>query len=122
VFHCKNNESCRSIVHAFTDSGPNGRLGREITAFVNSRISDHSPFSFPLVNPEWLPNLYGYKVAPMMVDWLTKTKRVTGDELVRWLPDLDAQAPEDAFSTPSTDTFACASNNEERVLCSENHS
>jgi ubiquinone/menaquinone biosynthesis C-methylase UbiE len=30
VFRCDDKELCRRVVHAFTDSGPNGQLGREL--------------------------------------------------------------------------------------------
>jgi hypothetical protein len=52
---------------------------------------------YPLINAEWLPNLYGYKAAQMMVEWLTKTKSVAEIDLARWLSDLEAQGEKGSF-------------------------
>jgi arsenite methyltransferase len=98
VFHCEDNELCRRIVHAFSDSGPNGQLGRKLYHFCKTAaFQTIRPLVYTLINTEWLPSLYSYKVARMMADWLTKTKRVTGDELARWLADLKAQSSQGRF-------------------------
>ena len=98
VFSCDDKELCRRIVHAFTDSGPNGQLGRELYRLC-SLASFYSirPTIYPLINTEWLPNLYGYKAAQMMVEWLTKTKAVAEIDLARWLSDLEAQGEKGSF-------------------------
>ena len=64
-------------MHAFTDSGPNGPLGRELYR-LRSRAGFHSVRSMihPLINTEWPPNLYGYKAAQTMIEWFAKTRRV----------------------------------------------
>jgi hypothetical protein len=98
VSNCENNELCRRIVHAFTESGPNGQLGRQLyhlckaAGFQTPRL-----LVYTLVNTNWLPNLYGYKIAHMMVDWSTKTKRVADHDLGRWLTDLEAQSSQGRF-------------------------
>ena len=86
VFRCNDKGLCRTIVHAFSDSGPHGQLGRDLYHLCKrAKFQTIRPLAYTLINTEWLPSLYGYKVAHMMVDWLTKTRRVTEGELVRWL-------------------------------------
>jgi hypothetical protein len=52
---------------------------------------------YTLVNTDWLPNLYGYKAAHMMVEWLRNKKRVGEAELTRWLSDLEAQSARGSY-------------------------
>jgi len=98
VFSCDDKELCRRIVHAFTDSGPNGQLGQELYRLC-SLASFYSirPMIYPLINTEWLLNLCGYKAAQMMVEWLTKTKSIAEIDLARWLSDLEAQGEKGSF-------------------------
>jgi ubiquinone/menaquinone biosynthesis C-methylase UbiE len=90
VFRCENKDLCLAIVHAFTDSGPNGQLGRDLYHLCKrAEFQTVRPLVYTLINTEWLPNLYGYKSAHMMVDWSKKTKRVTESNLAKWLGDLE---------------------------------
>jgi hypothetical protein len=50
------------------------------------------PAVYTLVNTEWRPDRYAYRMAHMMVEWLRLEKRASDDELTRWLGDLEAQA------------------------------
>ncbi|MGH7450127.1 MAG: hypothetical protein ACRENG_02145, partial [bacterium] len=52
---------------------------------------------YTLTNTEWRPNLYAYKIAQMMVDWLTTKSLVSQDELENWLADLERQAQAGVF-------------------------
>jgi hypothetical protein len=52
---------------------------------------------YPLINTGWLPNLYGYKAAHMMVEWLRKTMGIAETDLARWLSDIEAQCDRDSF-------------------------
>lgn len=86
------------IVHAFTDSGPNGQLGRDLYHLCKrAEFQIIRPLVYTLINTQWAPNLYGYKSAHMMIDWLTKTKRVTESNLAKWLDDLEAQGGKGSF-------------------------
>jgi ubiquinone/menaquinone biosynthesis C-methylase UbiE len=98
VFSCDDKELCRRIVHTFTDSGPNGQLGRELYQLC-SLVGFHSvrPMIYSLINTEWLPNRYGHKAAQMMVEWLTKSKSIAGIDLARWLSDLEARGEKGSF-------------------------
>ncbi len=98
VFSCDDKELCRRIVHAFNDSGANDQLGRELYRLC-SLAGYHSvrPMIYSLINTEWLSNLYSYKAAYMMMEWLTKTKSVTETDLARWLSDIEAQCDGSAF-------------------------
>jgi ubiquinone/menaquinone biosynthesis C-methylase UbiE len=98
VFNCADKDLCRGIVHAFTDSGPNGQLGRELYLFCRgAAFRTLRPLVYTLVNTEWLPNLYGYKAAHMMVEWLRNKKRVGEAELTRWLSDLETQSARGSY-------------------------
>jgi ubiquinone/menaquinone biosynthesis C-methylase UbiE len=98
VFSCDDKDLCRRIVHAFTDSGPNGQLGRELYHLCKATgFQTVQPLIYPLINTEWLPNLYGYKTAHMMVEWLTKTDRVTKSAMAEWLSDLARQQKRNSF-------------------------
>ena len=98
VFNCADKDLCRGIVHAFTDSGPNGQLGRELYLFCRgAAFRILRPLVYTLVNTDWLPNLYGYKAAHMMVEWLRNKKRVGEAELTRWLSDLEAQSARGSY-------------------------
>jgi ubiquinone/menaquinone biosynthesis C-methylase UbiE len=98
VFQCEDKELCRRIVHAYTDSGPNGQLGRDLYRFCKTvEFQIIRPLVYTLINTEWLPNLYGYKSAHMMVDWLRKSKRVAESELARWLADIEAESRKGSF-------------------------
>jgi hypothetical protein len=79
-------------VHAFTDSGPNGPLGRELYR-LRSLTGFHSVRSmiYPLINTEWTPNLYGYKAVQTMIEWFAKTRRVAESGLSRWLADIESE-------------------------------
>ena len=98
VFSCDDKELCRRIVHAFTDSGPNGQLGRELYSLC-SLTGFHSvrPMIYPLINTEWLPNLYGYKAVQTMIEWFAKTRRVAESDLSRWLADIESQHERNSF-------------------------
>jgi ubiquinone/menaquinone biosynthesis C-methylase UbiE len=98
VFSCDDKELCRQIVHAFTDSGPNGQLGRELYRLC-SLAGFHSvrPMIYPLINTEWLPNLYGYKAVQTMIEWFAKTGRVAESDLSRWLADIETQHKRNSF-------------------------
>ena len=74
AFRCDDKELCRSIVHAFTDSGPNGPLGRELYHLCRAAgFQTVQPSIYVVVNTEWRPNLYGFKAAHMMVEWAATT-------------------------------------------------
>jgi ubiquinone/menaquinone biosynthesis C-methylase UbiE len=98
VFQCEEKELCRTIVHAFTDSGPDGQLGRDLYHLCKkAKFQIIRPLVYNLINTEWLPNLYGYKSAHMMIDWLTRSRRVAKSELARWVADLETQGSKGSF-------------------------
>jgi len=57
---------------------------------------------YPLINTEWLPNLYGYKAVQTMIDWFAKSRRVAKSDLSRWLADIDSEG-----WIRSTDFYVC---------------
>jgi len=98
VFNTGNRELCRRIVHAFADSGPNGQIGRELYGLCKKAgFATVEPMVYTLVNTEWSPKLYAYKVAHMMADWLTRKSVSAQDELGRWMADLEKQRSDGVF-------------------------
>ncbi len=90
AFRCDDKELCRSIVHAFTDSGPNGQLGRELYHLCRAAgFQTVQPSIHVVVNNEWFPNLYGFKAAHMMGRVGRKNRAPFPNDVLRWLPDLN---------------------------------
>jgi ubiquinone/menaquinone biosynthesis C-methylase UbiE len=98
VFNATDNKLCRRIVHDFADAGPNGQMGRQLYGLCKiAGFRTVQPVVYTLVNTEWRPNLYAYKVAHMMVDWVASKALVPRGELERWLTDLAAQQERGLF-------------------------
>ena len=92
IFNTADKKRCRTIVDLFSDAGPNGQIGRELYGLCrHSGFDTVEPLIYPLINTSWNPDLYGYRVAHMMVDWLTKKARLPVDDLQGWLADLEQQ-------------------------------
>jgi hypothetical protein len=80
------------VVHAFTDSGPNGQIGRMLFSLCRrAGFSQVQPWVYTLINTRWAPNLYAYRIVHMMVDWLREDHRLTDSQLQQWLDDLNEQ-------------------------------
>ncbi|MHB0859027.1 MAG: methyltransferase domain-containing protein [Anaerolineae bacterium] len=93
AFAAQDRLRCRRIVHAFSDAGPNGQIGRELYGLCREAgFRDVEPLVYPLINSEWRDDLYGYRVAHMMVNWLTEVAAVPREDLMGWLADLKEQA------------------------------
>ena len=98
VFSASDKDLCRKLVTAFSDSGPNGQMGRELYGLCASAGFAHvQPDVYPLVNTEWRADRYAYRLAHMMVEWLRLEQRAGDDEVARWLSDLEAQAARGNF-------------------------
>jgi ubiquinone/menaquinone biosynthesis C-methylase UbiE len=98
VFSASDKHRCRKIVHCFADTSPNGQIGRKLYGLCRkAQFGKVEPSIYPLVNQNWSPDLYSYKVAYMMVDWLTQQALVPLDELNAWLLDLEDQQVRNLF-------------------------
>jgi SAM-dependent methyltransferase len=91
VFNATNVELNRQIVHAFNDAGPRGQIGRELPGLCRLAGFSVEATVFSLVNTEWQPNLYGYRVAHMMARWLREKALIPASEVQSWLDDLAQQ-------------------------------
>jgi ubiquinone/menaquinone biosynthesis C-methylase UbiE len=92
VFNSGDRQICRKIVHGFSDAGPNGQMGRELFGLCQTvGFRSVRPIVYTLVNTEWRPNLYGYKAAHTMVDWLVEKTEIPKGDLDRWMVDLETQ-------------------------------
>lgn len=98
VFNSTDKKLCRRIVHAFSDSGPNGQIGRELNWLCQEAgFKNIRPLVYTLVNTEWKSNLYAYKAAHMMVEWPILASEVSKQELGLWLADLEIQHTKGKF-------------------------
>ena len=98
VFSAADKDLCRAIVTAFSDSGPNGQMGRALYGLCAAAgFAQVQPDVYTLVNTEWRPDRYAYRLAHMMVEWLRPEQRVSDSNLARWLDDLEAQAARGRF-------------------------
>lgn len=89
VFASGDRERSRRIVHAFSDAGPNGQIGRELCGLCRqSGFVSVDASVYVLLNTEWRPDLYGYQAAQMMTEWLAKQELIVGSDLTDWLDDL----------------------------------
>jgi ubiquinone/menaquinone biosynthesis C-methylase UbiE len=98
VFNTAGKSRCRKIVHSFSDSGPNGQMGRVLYGLCHqAQFQTVEPLIYALVNQNWSPDLYSYKVAHMMIEWLTQQSLVSPEELKEWLLDLESQQAKGMF-------------------------
>jgi ubiquinone/menaquinone biosynthesis C-methylase UbiE len=98
VFNAADKALSRKIVAAFSDAGPNGQMGRELHGLCRQAgFRTVEPLTYILVNTEWRPTLYAYKIAQTMADWLRSGSLVGDDEIGQWLADIEAQASEGNF-------------------------
>ncbi|MBI3942501.1 MAG: methyltransferase domain-containing protein [Chloroflexi bacterium] len=98
IFNTTDRELCRRIVHSFADAGPNGQMGRSLFGLCQQAgFRTVEPLVYTLVNTAWQPNLYGYKIAHMMGEWLVKKSLVSPEEIARWIADLEGQTGQGNF-------------------------
>ena len=98
VFNAADQELCRRVIHRFTDSGPNGQIGRQLYALCqDSGFSAVDPSVYVLINCAFDPRSYAHRAAIMMAEWLSDDSRITADELARWMADLETQNSQGQF-------------------------
>jgi ubiquinone/menaquinone biosynthesis C-methylase UbiE len=97
VFNASDIDLNRRIVHAFNDAGPKGQIGRELPGLCRQAGISVEVTVYPLVNTAWQPNLYGYRVAHMMVRWLREKELIPVSDLQSWLDDLAQQHERGTF-------------------------
>ncbi len=98
VFAATDRERNRRIIHAFSDAGPNGQMGRELNGLCRrAGFASIETSVYPLVNTEWRPDRYGYQMARMMTEWLAQKQLIAQSDLVGWLDDLQQQSAVDSF-------------------------
>ncbi|MHB1294034.1 MAG: methyltransferase domain-containing protein [Anaerolineae bacterium] len=98
AFAAQDRARSRRIIDAFSDSGPNGQIGRELYGLCRAAgFAEVEPLIYPLVNTTWGPDLYGYRVAHMMVEWLKEGCALPPDVLDDWLADLAAQSERNRY-------------------------
>lgn len=89
VFTTNNLNKTREIIHKFTDSGPDGTIGRRLKS-ICKKVGFKSVESlvYVLMNGSFEEHLYSYKAAQMMKEWLTEKNLVVQHELDIWIEDM----------------------------------
>lgn len=88
VYQTKDRERSRRICLAFADGGPNGQIGRALYGLCRQAgFQVVQPSIYTLVNTALRPNLYGYRMAQMIVEWV-QGHGVSDAELAAWWNDL----------------------------------
>ncbi len=91
IYHAADGERSRRICLAFSDSGPNGQIGRALYGLCQHAGFQYVlPSIYTLVNVALRPNLYGYRMAQMIEQWV-KGHGITDANLAGWWNDLQDQ-------------------------------
>lgn len=96
IFSTQDNARSRTIVQAFADSGPRGQIGRELPSLCHETGFDVETSVHVLVNEEWSPMSYAYRMAGMMADWLKKDADLR-NPIEEWRRDLETAARSGRF-------------------------
>jgi ubiquinone/menaquinone biosynthesis C-methylase UbiE len=91
VFTTSDLDTNREIIHRFTDSGPDGTIGRRLKGICEKAgFSRIKPLVYVLFNESFEESSYSYKVAHMMKEWLLKEALVSQHKLELWIEDMKA--------------------------------
>jgi ubiquinone/menaquinone biosynthesis C-methylase UbiE len=98
VFNSSDKLLTRKIVQAFSDTGPNGQIGRELPGLCREAgFKDIHISVYTLIHTEWKADLYAYQAAHMMADWPISSQLVSTKEKEEWLADLETQYSKGKF-------------------------
>lgn len=98
VYAAADRERNRRIVHAFSDAGPNGQMGRELLGLCRANgFAVVEPSVYVLMNSEYRPDRYGYQSAQMMTEWLIDKRGFPQAEVQGWLNDLAQRNADDSY-------------------------
>ena len=81
----------REVVHAFSDAGPNGTIGRELpglareAGFARVRVEVYT-----LVEEELRPGRYVWDVVETMREWFLARPAVAEERFARWVAEMEA--------------------------------
>ncbi|GAB6100493.1 hypothetical protein JCM16358_23720 [Halanaerocella petrolearia] len=79
----------RKIINKFTDSGPNGTIGRKLLGLCKkANFKEITPLVYTVINENFEKNYYSYQIAHMMKDWLVNGDEIEEEKLNNWLNDL----------------------------------
>lgn len=88
----------RRIVHAFTDAGPAGTIGRQLPRLAREGgFESVSTEIYPLVNEEYVPQRYSFRMVQLMCNWLLQTQSFSREELDGWKASIGAAAQRGEF-------------------------
>jgi ubiquinone/menaquinone biosynthesis C-methylase UbiE len=98
IFTASDLNLTRQIIQKFGDSGPDGIIGRKLLGLCKqSGFKNVTPKVYTLINDKFDESYYSYKVAKMILDWITAKKLMTEEELKRWFSDLKSKSLENEF-------------------------
>jgi ubiquinone/menaquinone biosynthesis C-methylase UbiE len=80
----------RSVVHAFTDQGRRGTIGRELFALcTGAGFARVEPLVYTLVGTSFAPDLYPRKIVEMMRTWIVDEGSFDPGPFDAWLNELE---------------------------------
>lgn len=86
----------REIIHRFTDSGPDGTIGRRLGILARQAGLRHVETQvYTLVNERYEPESYAYHIAGLMTRWLREL--MPAETLREWRESLAVAAAEGRF-------------------------
>jgi len=88
----------REVVHRFTDTGPDGTIGRMLTELCTTAGFDEvRPSVYPLINREFSSQMYSQQVFEMMVEWIGGADHKLYGELQKWKEELNSASESGRF-------------------------
>ncbi|MFS0879181.1 methyltransferase domain-containing protein [Metabacillus niabensis] len=98
VFMTKDIQKLRSIIQQFSDSGPDGNIGRKLYGMCHHvGFREVTPLVYTLINDKFEEPYYSYKVAHMMKDWLIEKQLMGEEELENWICELKEMSLQHEF-------------------------
>ena len=91
VFAAQDTQRTRRIVQAFSDTGPNGHMGRQLHGLCNAAgFSAVEIGVYALISTEWNPQAYPYRMAHLMANGMQQGLSPDARQDVQeWLGDLE---------------------------------
>lgn len=99
----------RKIINEFTDSGPDGTIGRKLLGLCKkANFKEITPLIYTVINENFEKDYYSYQIAHMMKDWLINGEIIEKEKLSNWLNDLkEINEKEDFFYSINRNLIIC---------------
>jgi arsenite methyltransferase len=98
TFHSSYKEMSLEIIRTYGDIGRNGQIGREVYGLCNQAgFSSADIKIYTLINTQWRPDVYAYRIAHLMAQWLMDKSLTWKPRIETWLQDLESLAEQNRF-------------------------